>query len=210
MACNDLWIIADYQNHDKLQELFALRNSATRKPEVAAMHIFYNFDIYVQQAQDIGSPLKQLLDGLINLLGKRKRLPHTILLCMGDQLLNDSILAKDLDQIFRVLSTFSKKVVQLISNWLAALPHKAKPDRMPRIYITKPLPVPEKYYQSRQKLFENLVKTRKQYNSELVKAVKSAHIGFINSNLTHEDGYLFERITTNYPKPTEKFALNPQ
>lgn len=209
MACNDLWIIADHQNHDKIQELFALKNSAAKKPEISAMHIFFNFDVIIHQAQDMGSSLKQLLDGLAILLGKRKRLPHTILLCMGDELLKDRTLMKDFNQVYRVLVTFSKKIVQSISNWTAALPPKAKPDRMPRIYITKPLPVPDKFFQNRQKLFDILVKERKSYITELVRAVKSLHIGFINANLTHEDGNLFERITTSYPRHTEKFILNP-
>lgn len=210
MARHDLWIISDHQNHDKLQELSALRNSSTSHPEIAAMHIFCNFDIYVQHSQDAGPSIKQLLDGLVHLLGRKKRLPHSIVFCMGDQLLADRVLMKDLNQVYRVLADFSKRVIQMVSNWMSALPSKAKPDRLPRIYITKPLPIPERYFQSRQKYFEALVRERKLYIAELVKAVKSVHIGFINANLTHEDGEFFERITSTYPRSTEKFILNPK
>lgn len=98
----------------------------------------------------------------------------------------------------------------MISNWMAALPPKARPDRMPRIYITKPLPIPQRFFQTRQKYFETLVKERKLYIAELVKAVKSAHIGFINANLTHEDGDMFERIAPSFPRHSEKFILNPK
>lgn len=174
------------------------------------MHIFYNYDNYTYQAKNIGSSLQQLINGLMNLLGRQNRLPHSLIMCMGDQLLKDRTLMNDLNQVNRVLATFSRRIVQIISNWIAALPPKAKPERMPRIYITKPLPVPQKYFNGRTPTFERLVNERKLYIAELVKAVKKAHIGFINSNLTHDDGDYFERITTTYPKFTEKFTLNPK
>lgn len=210
MANNDLWIITDYQNHDKIQELNAMKNAVTKRPEIAAMHIFYNFDIFSQQASDIGSSMHQILDGLTILLSKQKRLPHTMLICMGDQLLTDRDLMKDMNQVQRVLSIFCKRIVQLISNWISGLPPKAKPERLPRIYITKPLPIPEKFFQGRIKYLEKLINERKNYISELVKAVKSAHIGFINSNLTINDGDMFERITSQHNNRSEKVILNPK
>lgn len=210
LANHDLWIIADYQNHDKIQEFTALKNAATRSPELSAMHIIYNYDSYCQPSNDMGNCLQQILNSLSALLSKQKRLPHTVLICMGDQLLKDRQLMKDLSQVNRVLTTLSKKIVQNISDWYAALPPKAKPERLPRIYITKPLPIPIRFYQTRLEQFDNLVHQRKKYIAELVKAVKVAKVGFINSNLTQDDGELFERITTRYPKFEEKFILNPK
>lgn len=210
MACNDVWIVTDFQNFDKLQELNALRNSATKRPEIAAWHIFHNYDIFSHQGQDEGNSLYQLIDGISTLLTKRKRLPHTLLICMGDQLLQDEELMQDLDQINRIIAAFSRKIVRMISNWMAALPHKAKPERMPRIYITKPLPVPQKFFQTRQRVFEKKIRDRKLYIAELVKAVKAAHIGFINANITHDDGELFEQVTSAKHKGCEKFVLNPR
>lgn len=200
-AAHDLWIISDYDSSEKMFRFHQLRDTAKADDYYANWYIFRNFDIYTHTSTATGFQLSQIINSVISMLNSYRRLPHSLVIIMGEKLMHDKLL--QIDDVEQVLAALCKKVLRAIECWMEKVPFKVLPQTKPRIYITKPLPKPESFYQGNLKeKFAKFASVRRSFNTSLVKVVQQFGIGFINVGINQTDHTYFKRTQSN-----NKFAL---
>lgn len=167
-------------------------------------YCFYNFDSQTRVSEKDASPVKEILSSLVYMLNNYRRLPHTIIILLGNKLMMDKTLNQSNKQMHRVLMVMGQRIVKLVATWIDDIPSKCLPIDKPQIFITKPLPQPQAFFISKPKSFDKLTTIRKAYNDQLVSAVKDSGIGFINVKITQEDSDYFSRNTHS----SHNFVLN--
>lgn len=206
LARQEIWIIADADSADKMLKFHELRNLAATHKNFEQWYLFKNFDIFTQSASHYGNALIELELGLNKTLSVRKRAPHSIILLIGDSILEDDILSSCPGNVRHVLSEVCNQVKRMMQKWISFLPAKAKPLHDVQFFINKPLPKPESPFLrwNAMDTFHALAGKRNQYNTQLIKVVHDHGFKFINPGISSKDGDLFELIKNN------TFRLSPR
>lgn len=185
-----------------------LKNLAATDLALGQWHLFSNYDTFTQTAQDIGNSFQQLERGLLKTMRERNRTPCSILLLLGDSLLEDEKLLYNPQNLFTVLHSMFKQLKSQVKTYVDLLPDKAKPLNDIRIFVTKPLPKPEKFYKNRAAELHRLAKVRHTYNDKLIGALHGLDMNFLNPGIQSSNGRAFHRIKT--PGHKEHFLLTPE
>lgn len=207
MAREEIWIIADSDNADKTLKLHQLKNLAVSDIRIEKWYLFSAFDIVTQTAKPIGNAFQQIENGLLKTMGERPRLPHSVIVLLGDSFLDDRKLHLNKNYLFDVLHHLFRQLKRQIDKLTELLPQKARPIKEVQFFITKPLPKPERYFKGRLHIFQKLAKTRHAYNDQFIKALRGAGMSFINPGISSKDGHYFTKVTASWGK--EKFILTP-
>lgn len=206
MAHNELWIIADADNADKMLKFHELRNLATTEKQYEQWYLFKNFDIITQTAKHFGNTLVELEMGLNKTLQDRRRAPHSELLLVGDSILEDEVLAHCHFHVKHVLMELCKQMKRMMQKWVSFLPSKATPLNNVQFFINKPVLKPESFFTRRndKRTYHMLASRRNSYNSQLIRVVHELGFKFINPGISSQDAALFEH-TRNH-----SFKLSPR
>lgn len=196
MARQELWIIADNDNADKTLKLHQLKGLSTSEITIASWYIFSSFDITTQTSKAIGNAFQQIENGLLKTMSERPRLPHSIIILLGDSFLNDTKLCYNPNNLFEVLHCMFRQLKRQVLKFTELLPQKAKPIQDIKFFVTKPLPKPERFFRSRMYAFHKLSKQRHTYNDQFIKALHAAGMSFINAGISTKDGNLFNKTTS--------------
>lgn len=194
MARKELWILADADNAGKMVKFHELKATSDTDKNIADWYIFKNFDIFTVTAQSVGNTLSQTENSLIAALNTRNRLPNIIMILMGDQLLADKQLMAVPRYLRQIFDDIFGRCQKHVRQWMSFLPPKAQPFYQPKFMVVKPLPKPERQFQGREELYQELLTQRKAYNDQLVPALHKANMQFVNVGITHMDSEAFIRI----------------
>lgn len=205
-ARNEIWIISDNNNADKMMKFHELKNSSNTDLSLASWYIFEAFDTHIQTANSIGNAYQQLERCLNKTLEERDRVPHSIIFLLGDQFLNDKKLMYNTDNLRQVLMSLCKQLKWLIQTYISYLPNKVKPLQPIQLFITKPLPKPEGLFRLRKELFRKHAADRHKYNEQLVSVLHEFDFKFINAGITSEDTKAFNKCLLG---KSEKIILSP-
>lgn len=208
MARNEIWIIADNDNADKMVKFHQLKNMTTSDLVLAQWYIFTSFDIFTQTATSIGNAYQQLERGLLKTMQERPRPPHSIIFLLGDSFLDDRTLATVPNNLFIVLNQMMKQIRRQVDSYADMLPDKAKPIKEIKMFVTKPLTKPERFFKSRQADLQRLTRARHTYNEKLILALQQNNMNFLNPGIQSTNGRAFQRIKNN--KGTDKYMLTPE
>lgn len=192
-ARSDLWIISDFDCSDRMYRFHKIKEISKSEDSYAAWYMFKHFDIFTHTATSSGLQLTQIINAMISMLNTYRRLPAKVIILMSERLMMDRLLQQT--HLKEVLAGLCRQVIRAIEIWMDKVPSKVLPKDKTQIYITKPLPKPEVFYDSAMDLFRKFATIRRNYNSTLVATVKRFGIGFINVGINQDDGQYFKRTT---------------
>lgn len=208
MAREEIWIVADNDSADKMVKFHQLKNLASSDLAIAKWYLFSNFDTFTQTARDFGNAFQQLERGLLNAMKERNRPPTSIIFLLGDSFLDDSKLSLNPCNLYTVIYAMLKQLKHQVRTYTEILPNKAKPLREVKLFITNPLPKPEKFFKNRSSEFQKLAKVRHTYNDKLVSALQKLDMNFLNPGIHPSNTRAFHSIRT--PGFKDKFTLTPE
>lgn len=207
MARHEIWIISDNDGADKMLKFHQLKNLADTDLAIRQWYLFAHFDTYTQTAKSTGNAFSQLENCLLKTMQERPRPPHSIVFILGDEFLDDRKLSQNPDHLYYVLHKMAKQLKRQVLEYVDKLPDKAKPMSNIRLFITKPLPKPEKFFKNRMHIFQKLAKARHTYNDKLIAVVHGLNMNFINPRIQPTNGRAFVRTRINN---RDKFILTPE
>lgn len=179
MARDEIWLIADNDSADKMVKFHQLRNLASTDMALGQWYIFSCFDTFTQTAKCIGNAFSQLENCLLKTMSERPRPPHSIVFILGDEFMNDRKLCTNPDNLAKLLFRMLKQLKRQVQVYTEQLPVKARPLKDIRLFVTKPLPKPEKFFKNRMHVFQRLAKARHVYNDKLIAALHGLNMNFI-------------------------------
>lgn len=207
MARQEIWLIADNSSADKMVKLHQLKNLSSTDMAIGQWYLFSNFDIFTQTAKCIGNAFNQLENCLLKSMNERPRPPHSVVFILGDEFMDDKKLSLVPENLHQVLYRMVKQLKRRIEEYVDQLPGKAKPLSSIKIFITKPMPKPEKFFKNRMHVFQKLARVRHMYNDKFVTVIQALNINFINPGIQPTNARAFFRTTVGN---REKFVLTPE